>query len=68
MAEEAARSSANAIYNRLFIAGEVRMLNITKRWTDATTALTKTHDGRAFAGELDDIMDDIRKAALKDFS
>ena len=68
MIREAARSSANVIYNRLFIASELRKLNIMDRWTNATSTLTKTHNGLAFTKELDTIMDDVRSVALKDFS
>jgi hypothetical protein len=68
MIGETARKSANVIYNRLFVASEMEKLNIDTRWQNAISTLQNSHDGVAFARDLDGIMDDIRRAALKDFS
>ncbi len=65
---KAAVSAANVIYNRLFIAKEVKGLNIGPRWQKAASILQNTHNGVAFTKEFDAIMEDIRTAALKDFS
>jgi hypothetical protein len=68
IAGEAARNSANVIFSRLFIAQEMQELGMMDRWTKAVSLLQETRDGPRFAVTLDGIMDDIRKAALKDFS
>lgn len=65
---ETARKSVDAIYNRLFIADDVKRLDLQRRWERAISALRRTLDINAFGKELDTIMDDVRKAALKRFS
>lgn len=64
----AARKSANVIFNRLFIAREMQQLNVLVRWKEAISQLQRTHDGPAFGISVGVITNEIRSAALKDFS
>lgn len=68
MIEETVRRSVDVIYNRLFIAQEVRELNVLKRWEEGISALRRTHDVGAFGKCMDAIMEDIRKIALRDLA
>jgi hypothetical protein len=61
-------NSTNVIYSRLFIADEIKRLDVMKRWQGTVDTLQKDHDSAGFGKRLDGIMDDIRAAALKDFS
>jgi hypothetical protein len=63
---ETARISVDVIYNRLFIAEEIENLNIQRRWEESISTLRKTHNVDAFGKSLDEIMRDIRGAALRD--
>jgi hypothetical protein len=54
------------IYNRLFIADEVKKLNILKRWEDMIDLLRRSRNIDGFGKSMDQIMDDTRRAALKD--
>jgi hypothetical protein len=64
----AAERSGNVIYNRLFIADEMKRLNVMNRWTQTMETLRKDRNMDAFTKGLDSVMEDIRAAALKDFS
>ena len=64
----AAERSGNVIYNRLFIADEMKRLNVMNRWKQTMEALRKDRNMDAFTEGLDGVMEDIRTAALKDFS
>jgi hypothetical protein len=64
----AAERSGNVIYNRLFIADEMKRLNVMNRWRQTVDALRKDRNLNAFTEGLDGVMEDIRTAALKDFS
>lgn len=66
MIGETARQSVDVIYNRLFIADEVKTLNVLKRWEDTIDLLRRSRNIDAFGKSMDQIMDDIRGAALKD--
>jgi hypothetical protein len=66
--QEVARRSANIIYSRLFIAEEVRKLDVLSRWTNSTGAFRKSHDAKIFVKEFGRLIDDIKKEALKNFS
>ena len=63
---ETARQSVDVIYNRLFIADEVKKLDVLKRWEATIDGLRKSHNVDAFGKLMDQIMDDIRRAALTD--
>ncbi len=63
-----AQRSVNVIYTRLFVAAEVKKLNIQIRWQAAVNALEESHDGNAFGDALNGIMDDIVSAAGEEFS
>ena len=65
---KAATKSANVIYNRLFIAREVQRLNVMERWQNTVDALRNGRNVQGFTNGLDSLMNDIRQAALKDFS
>ena len=65
---KAATKSANVIYNRLFVAREVQRLNVMVRWQNTVDALRNGRDVQGFTNGLDSLMNDIRQAALKDFS
>jgi hypothetical protein len=54
------------IYSRLFIADEVKKLNILKRWEDMIDLLRRSRNIDGFGKSMDQIMDDTRRAALKD--
>jgi hypothetical protein len=64
----AAERSGNVIYNRLFIADETKGLNVMNRWKQTMEALRNDRNVDAFTQGLDGVMEDIRSAALKDFS
>jgi len=66
MIGETARQSVDVIYNRLFIADEVKKLNVLKRWEDTIDLLRRSRNIDTFGKSMDQIMDDIRCAALKD--
>jgi len=66
MIGETARQSVDVIYNRLFIADEVKKLNVLKRWEATIDLLRRSRNIDAFGKSMDQIMDDIRRAALKD--
>jgi hypothetical protein len=66
MIGETARQSVDVIYNRLFILHEVEKLNLLKRWEDAIDGLRRSHDVNAFGRLMDQIMNDIRRAAITD--
>ena len=65
---EVVRLTLGIIYNRLFIAKEIKELNIQHRWQEGVDALKIRHDVAFFATSMDGIMDDIRKRALEEFS
>jgi len=60
--------SPNVIYNRLFIAGEMKRLNIMNRWVLMVTTFRNDRNVNAYTQSFDAIVEDIRTAALKDFS
>lgn len=68
MTGEALRKSVDTIYNRLFIAGQVGRLDILTRWKEGISALQSSRDVNAFAKAMDGIMNDIRTAAIEEFS
>jgi hypothetical protein len=63
---ETARQSVDVIYKRLFIADEVKKLDVLKRWEATIDGLRKSHNVDTFGKLMDQIMDDIRRAALTD--
>lgn len=67
MIGETARQSVDVIYNRLFIADEINKLDVLKRWEAAIDELRSNRNIDAFGQLMDKIMDDIRRAALRDF-
>jgi hypothetical protein len=67
MIGETARQSVDVIYNRLFISDEVKKLDVLKRWETAIDELRKSRNVDVFGKSMDQIMDDIRSAALADF-
>jgi hypothetical protein len=67
MIGETARQSVDVIYNRLFISHEVEKLDLLKRWENAIEQLRRSHDVNAFGRLMDQIMNDVRRAALTDF-
>jgi hypothetical protein len=67
MIGETARRSVDLIYSRLFISYEVGRLDLLKRWERAIDELRRNHDVNAFGKVMDQIMNDIRCAALTDF-
>lgn len=68
MTGEVLRKSVDTIYNRLFVSGQIARLDILTRWKNAISALQDTRDVNAFGESMDGIMNDIRKAAVEDFS
>jgi len=50
MIGETARQSVDVIYNRLFIADEVKRLDVLKRWEDAIDKLRKSRNVDAYSG------------------
>jgi hypothetical protein len=66
--DEMARKSVTVIYNRLFIAADMERLNLQRRWENAISAPRNTHDVNAFGKAMDQMMDDIRRAAVRDFN
>lgn len=56
---KAVTNSTNVIYSRLFIADEIKTLDVMKRWHRAIDALRKGHDAAGFGEQLDAIMGDI---------
>jgi hypothetical protein len=64
----AAEQSGNVIYNRLFIADEMKRLNVMNRWKQTVDALRNGRNMNAFTEGFGGIMEDIRTAALKDLS
>lgn len=67
MIGEAARHSVDVIYNRLFIADQVRKLDVLRRWETVIDELRKNRSVDGFGKLMDKIMDDIRSAALANF-
>ena len=65
---ETSRKTVDVIYNRLFIAREIQKLDILKRWEKAISALQRSNDMETFGKGIDAIMNDVRAAALKEFS
>ena len=65
---EVGRKTINVLYNRLFIGPEIEDLKIMARWRDATAELAKSSNPVEFRDELDRIMNDIKTAAMRDFS
>jgi hypothetical protein len=66
MIGETARQSGDVIYNRLFISHEVEKMDLLKRWESAIDVLRRSHNVDVFGKSMDQIMDDIRRAALAD--
>jgi len=60
--------SVNVIYSRLFIADDIKKLDVMKRWQSTLDALQKERNVITFHKKLDSLMDDLRAVALKDFS
>ena len=65
---EIKRTTLGVIYNRLFVAKEIKELRIQERLQYAITALTNKRDAIWSGTSMDSIMEDIRTKALKEFS
>jgi hypothetical protein len=55
-----------AIQNRLFIANEIRKLNLLDRWVSATRSFEDNRDRAKFSDAFASISSDLRQQALKD--
>ncbi len=60
-------SSANIIFNRLFIDREMKELDIQARWQNALVSLRTNNDPLTFTTAIEKLMEDIKREALKEF-